>query len=101
MLIKDISIGTKKLPTNSFLFLKLTSKLNLLRCKSNHKIFFILKENPKRRTLTLMKIGVKSYTKVMSHFMDGLYMLCYGVLLKGDRLSQIFEQHEREQHFVS
>ncbi len=50
--------------THQFLlFLKLTSKLNLLHCKSNHKIFFILKENPKRRTLTLVKIGVKSYTK--------------------------------------
>jgi hypothetical protein len=40
---------------------------------------------------------VKSYTKIMSHFIDGLYMLCYGVLLKGDRLSQITEQ----QHLVS
>jgi hypothetical protein len=45
-----------------------------------------------------MKIGVKSYTKIMSHFIDGLYMLCNGVLLKGDRLSQITEQQEREQH---
>jgi hypothetical protein len=88
--------------THQFLlFLKLTLKLNLLHCKSNHKIFFILKENPKGRTSKLMKIGVKSYTKIMSHFIDGLYMLCYGVLLKGDRLSQIFEQQEREQHLVS
>jgi len=27
----------------------------------------------------------------MSHFVDGFCMLCYGVLLKGDKLSQIID----------
>ncbi len=89
--------------THQFLFKKkLTSKLNLLCCKSNHKIFFILKENPKRRTLTLMKNGCEKLHKDnVSFHRWALYVRVMVFYWKVIDYPKLLSNKKREQHLVS